>query len=77
MTVIDDEVRAAVADVPPTMAERITLILDQFDGAGTRLTAEDLVQLTSIPRSTTHRILDQLTQLNWLRHNRTGYRLGW
>ncbi|PTR28800.1 DNA-binding IclR family transcriptional regulator [Rhodococcus sp. OK519] len=77
MTVIDDEVRITVADVPPTMAERITLILDQFDGAGTRLTAEDLVQLTRIPRSTTHRILDQLTQLNWLRHNRLGYRLGW
>jgi len=78
VTVIDnDTVDVAAAGVPPTMAERITLILDQFDGANTRLTAEDLVQLTRIPRSTTHRILDQLTQLNWLRHNRFGYRLGW
>ncbi|WP_430331035.1 IclR family transcriptional regulator [Rhodococcus sp. ACT016] len=77
MTVIDNDLDVAAAAVPPTMAERITLILDQFDGAGTRLTAEDLVQLTRIPRSTTHRILEQLTQLNWLRHNRFGYRLGW
>ncbi|GAB2665091.1 helix-turn-helix domain-containing protein [Prescottella soli] len=77
MTVIDNDMDVTAAAVPPTMAERITLILDQFDGAGTQLTAEDLVQLTRIPRSTTHRILDQLTQLNWLRHNRFGYRLGW
>ncbi|MGF7122252.1 IclR family transcriptional regulator [Rhodococcus sp. AG1013] len=77
MTVIDDNLDVSASSVPPTMAERITLILDQFDGAGTRLTAEELVQLTHIPRSTTHRILDQLTQLNWLRHNRFGYRLGW
>ncbi|MCL2534846.1 MAG: helix-turn-helix domain-containing protein [Nocardiaceae bacterium] len=77
MTVIDNDLDVATTAVPPTMAERITLILDQFDGAGTRLTAEDLVQLTRIPRSTTHRILEQLTQLNWLRHNRFGYRLGW
>lgn len=77
MTVIDNDMDVTASAVPPTMAERITLILDQFDGAGTRLTAEDLVQLTRIPRSTTHRILEQLTQLNWLRHNRFGYRLGW
>ncbi|WFR72213.1 hypothetical protein P9209_27885 [Prescottella defluvii] len=49
MTVIDNDLDVAAAAVPPTMAERITLILDQFDGAGTQLTAEDLVQLTRIP----------------------------
>lgn len=77
VTVIDNDTDVVGTTVPPTMAERITLILEQFDGAGTQLSAEDLVQLTRIPRSTTHRILDQLTQLNWLRHNRFGYRLGW
>lgn len=49
MTVIDDNLDVSASSVPPTMAERITLILDQFDGAGTRLTAEELVQLTRIP----------------------------
>ncbi|WP_305093987.1 IclR family transcriptional regulator [Prescottella sp. R16] len=76
MTVIDNHEVVNDTTAPPSMAERITLILDQFDGAGTRLTAEDLVQLTRIPRSSTHRILDQLTELDWLRHSRSGYRLG-
>ncbi|MDN5894652.1 MAG: IclR family transcriptional regulator [Nocardioides sp.] len=61
---------------PPSMAERMTLILDAFTGPEVRLTLEDVARATNLPRSTTHRILDQLVQLSWLEHTSFGYALG-
>ncbi|GLY65462.1 IclR family transcriptional regulator [Amycolatopsis taiwanensis] len=61
---------------PPSMVERMTLILDLFDRPHTRLTLEDVVQRTHLPRSTAHRILEQLARLHWLDHSTAGYRLG-
>lgn len=63
-------------EVPTSMIERLTLILDIFDRPGTRLTLEDLARRTGLPRSTTHRILEQLTQLDWIAHTHSGYGLG-
>lgn len=63
-------------DLPPSMVERMTLILDAFDGRSSRLTLEDVARRTHLPRSTAHRILDQLVRLNWLEHTPFGYRLG-
>ncbi|MGY1812480.1 IclR family transcriptional regulator [Blastococcus sp. SYSU D00820] len=63
-------------ELPPSMVERMTLILDAFDGRSTRLTLEDVARRTHLPRSTAHRILDQLVRLNWLEHTPFGYRLG-
>jgi DNA-binding IclR family transcriptional regulator len=63
-------------ELPPSMVERMTLILDAFDGRSTRLTLEDVARRTHLPRSTAHRILDQLVRLSWLEHNSFGYRLG-
>lgn len=62
--------------LPPSMLERITLILDVFDGPSVRLTLEDVVRMTGLPRSTAHRILDQLVSLQWLHHSTSGYGLG-
>ncbi|MEU3269613.1 IclR family transcriptional regulator [Saccharomonospora sp. NPDC006951] len=62
--------------VPPSMVERITLILDAFPSAITRLTLEDITRITGLPRSSAHRILDQLVRLRWLEHGSTGYGLG-
>jgi DNA-binding IclR family transcriptional regulator len=65
------------AELPPSMVERMTLILDAFDGSGSaRLTLEDVAQKTHLPRSTAHRILDQLVRLSWLEHTSSGYALG-
>lgn len=64
------------APVPPSMVERMTLILDAFPGRSARLTLEDVAQATHLPRSTTHRILDQLVKLDWLEHSSFGYSLG-
>lgn len=64
------------AGLPPSMVERMTLILDRFTGRETRLTLEEIARGTRLPRSTTHRILDQLVRLEWLEHSGTGYGLG-
>ncbi len=61
---------------PPSMMERVTLIMDLFDRPQTHLTLESVSRRTHLPRSTTHRILDQLVRLDWLRHTVAGYTLG-
>ncbi|WP_211840270.1 IclR family transcriptional regulator [Saccharopolyspora hirsuta] len=62
--------------VPPSMVERLTLILDLFERPHTHQTLEDVTRRTRLPRSTAHRILDQLVRLRWLDHTAAGYRLG-
>ena len=63
-------------DLPPSMVERMTLILDAFDGRAARLTLEEVACRTQLPRSTVHRILDQLVKLDWVDHASFGYCLG-
>ncbi|MEV8637502.1 IclR family transcriptional regulator [Streptosporangium sp. NPDC051023] len=63
-------------ELPPSMVERMTLIMDAFAGRSTRLTLEDVARCTHLPRSTAHRILDQLVRLRWLDHTSFGYSLG-
>ena len=62
--------------LPSSMVERMTLIMDEFIGTFTRLTLEDVARRTCLPRSTAHRILDQLVRLRWLEHTPLGYSLG-
>ncbi|MEV6233207.1 IclR family transcriptional regulator [Saccharopolyspora shandongensis] len=62
--------------VPPSMVERMTLILDLFEHPHTRRNLEEVTRRTRLPRSTAHRILDQLVRLRWLDHTTSGYRLG-
>lgn len=62
--------------LPPSMVERMTLILDEFTARSTRLTLEEVARRTHLPRSTAHRILDQLVKLRWLDHTSFGYCLG-
>lgn len=62
--------------VPPSMVERMTRILDAFEDRSTRLTLVEVSRRTQLPRSTVHRILDQLVRLTWLEHTSSGYSLG-
>lgn len=64
------------ATLPPSMVERMTLILDSFRGPGDHLMLEQIARATHLPRSTAHRILDQLVRLGWLDHTTRGYSLG-
>ncbi|KRA29519.1 MULTISPECIES: IclR family transcriptional regulator [unclassified Nocardioides] len=63
-------------ELPPSMVERMTLILDLFTTRESRETLEQIVRTTGLPRSTAHRILDQLVRLEWLEHSAQGYGLG-
>lgn len=72
MAVTVDEKR----ELPPSMVERMTLILDAFNAPGTCLTLEGISRRTGLPRSTAHRILEQLVRVEWLAHTPDGYVLG-
>ncbi|MEB8336123.1 IclR family transcriptional regulator [Streptomyces endophyticus] len=61
---------------PISMIERMTVILDAFDPHTPSLSLLDLADRTGLPRSTLHRILDQMIRLRWLTHSTGGYRLG-
>ncbi|MET9491222.1 IclR family transcriptional regulator [Nocardia sp. NPDC006630] len=63
-------------ELPPSMVERMTLIMDSFGAPQIRLTLEDVAGRTNLPRSTTHRILEQLVHLRWLERNGREYGLG-
>lgn len=63
-------------ELPPSMVERMTLILDVFDRRTAWLNLEEVAGRTCLPRSTAHRILEQLVRLQWLNHTARGYSLG-
>ncbi|TQK27290.1 IclR family transcriptional regulator [Arthrobacter sp. SLBN-53] len=79
MTVTVDSSRApaikAAAETPSAVIDRVSLVLDAFDGPG-RLTLAQIVRRTGLPRSSAHRMLERLVQLRWLRRSGRDYELG-
>lgn len=67
---------AHTGGAPVSMIERMTLILDTFDGPVPMRTLVDVAERTGLPRSSVHRIIDQMIRLRWLAHAPGGYRLG-
>ena len=65
----------AETTTPNAVIDRISLVLDAFDGPG-RLTLAQVVRRTGLPRSSAHRMLDRLVQLRWLRRTGRDYELG-
>jgi DNA-binding IclR family transcriptional regulator len=63
------------AVTPTAVIDRVSLVLDAFDGPG-RLTLAQVVRRTGLPRSSAHRMLDRLVQLRWLRRTGRDYELG-
>ncbi|MEE4023410.1 IclR family transcriptional regulator [Gordonia sp. PKS22-38] len=76
-TLLSDSSPATVqTSLPLSMVERMTLIMEAFDRPLSRLTLDEVTQHTGLPRSTAHRILDQLVRCGWLIHTKTHYSLG-
>jgi DNA-binding IclR family transcriptional regulator len=61
----------ADACTPSAVIDRISLVLDAFDGPG-RLSLAQVVRRTGLPRSSAHRMLE----LRWLRRHGRDYELG-
>lgn len=55
------------------MVARVALIINSFDRAGTQLRLDDVAAQTGLPRSSTHRILNQLHTTGLLTHGPDGY----
>ncbi|AMO61438.1 IclR family transcriptional regulator [Mycolicibacterium phlei] len=62
-------------ETPSAVLDRVSLVLDAFDGPG-RLTLAQIVRRTGLPRSSAHRMLERLVQLRWLRRDGRDYELG-
>jgi DNA-binding IclR family transcriptional regulator len=62
-------------ETPSAVIDRVSLVLDAFDGPG-RLTLAQIVRRTGLPRSSAHRLLERLVQLRWLRRSGRDYELG-
>lgn len=63
------------AATPNAVIDRVSLVLDAFDGHG-RLSLAQIVRRTGLPRSSVHRMLERLVQLRWLRRDGRDYELG-
>ncbi|MDI3408787.1 IclR family transcriptional regulator [Streptomyces cavernicola] len=61
---------------PLSLLEKAAKALSAFQGSRPRLTLTEVVQRSGLPRSSAHRILDQLVQLGWLEREGRDYRLG-
>ncbi|MCK0091183.1 MAG: IclR family transcriptional regulator [Rhodococcus sp.] len=68
-------VQSSHPPVPTATLDRLSSVLDAFDGPG-RLTLSGVVRRTGLPRSSAHRMLDQLVRMRWLRRDGRDYELG-
>ncbi|MEU1953570.1 IclR family transcriptional regulator [Nocardia rhamnosiphila] len=75
MTITTQEMQTGTAATPSAILDRISLVLDAFDGSESLGLAE-IVLRTGLPRSSAHRMLDRLVQLRWLRREGRSYSLG-
>ncbi|WP_220454444.1 IclR family transcriptional regulator [Nocardioides immobilis] len=60
---------------PVSMVARIALIMRVFDEPGARFRLDEVAVRTGLPRSTVHRILDQLLVTGWIQRRPDGYAL--
>lgn len=66
---------AETTEPPASMVARIALIMRVFDEPGARFRLDEVALRTGLPRSTVHRILDQLLVTGWIQRRPDGYAL--
>ena len=65
-----------MSEAPSSMVDRVVLILSIFERSAEALTAGQISVRSGIPRSSVHRILQQLVSARWLMRHDDGYALG-
>lgn len=65
----------ADTDSPIAVINRVNTLLDAFRG-GDHFTLSSLARRTGLPRSSTHRLLGQLVDAQWLQRSGNHYKLG-
>ncbi|WP_102142578.1 IclR family transcriptional regulator [Mycobacterium hubeiense] len=60
-------------DATTSLVDRVAQIMNLFDSPGTLLYLDEVVARTGLPRSSTHRILNQLHDAGLLHHRPDGY----
>jgi DNA-binding IclR family transcriptional regulator len=66
-----------MSEAPSSMVDRVVLILSIFERSSSEaLTAGQISVCSGIPRSSVHRILQQLVSARWLKRHEDGYALG-
>lgn len=64
------------SDSHRTVLGRISVIMGAFDTGDQTLSLGALSQLAKLPKSTVHRLAEQLRNLGWLERDYNGYRIG-
>ena len=72
---VTQEAQATPSTAPTATLDRLSLVLDAFNGRDA-LSLSELVLRTGLPRSSAHRMLERLVTLRWLRRNGRNYSLG-
>lgn len=70
------EVAGDRQDRRTSMIERMTMIVRAFETPQSCLNGGDIASASGLPRSTTHRIIDEMIRFGWLRRVQDGYMLG-
>lgn len=65
----DDEPRRSVLG-------RVDNIISAFDGSDGALTLHELTERTGLPKSTVHRMVEQLASIGWIERDLAGFRIG-
>lgn len=55
---------------------RVDCIIGAFDGFDGPLTLHELTERTGLPKSTVHRMVDQMASIGWIERDIAGYRIG-
>lgn len=63
-------------DIPVSVIKRTSLVLESFSSDRQTLSLADITRATGLPRSTTHRLAEELAEMGWLSKVDDGYQLG-
>lgn len=59
-----------------SVLRRVDTILSAFDDSDQVLTLQDITERSGLPKSTVHRMIEQLAEMGWLERDFDGYRVG-